>query len=157
MKNKRKKNSNFLATMKIKLIFHEKIGDFFPLFWTLLTLRLVLQLGKHLRVLWSKQEPAVVIWWHPHKIACKFELVLGLIETSNFHFSGNIFSVKFMLMKQNFSVNAIQFTNWLRKILGILWEDFTLCFHNTFIIHVCLLKLSLNANTIELKKNSNNH
>lgn len=41
------------------------------------------------------------------KNAGKFELVLNLIEISNFHFSGNIFSIKFMSMKQKGFINAI--------------------------------------------------
>lgn len=60
---KKKKISHFTAIIKIKPIFMQIVeyrwNDFF-VFWTLLALRLVLQLGKHLRVLWSKQEPAVV-------------------------------------------------------------------------------------------------
>jgi len=99
-------------------------------FWTQLAPSPVLKLAKHFSVLWSKREPAVAIWWHPHKTACKAELVLGLIETSNFYFSGNIFSVKCMPIKQSFleMLYILEFANYLRKGVGILWEDFTLCF-----------------------------
>lgn len=58
----KKKISHFPASIKLEQIFMqilESRWNIFAIFWTWLVLSLGLQLGKHLGVLWSKQESAV--------------------------------------------------------------------------------------------------